>query len=279
MNKALRFLEMNAPTILTGVGVVGTITTSIFSVRGHVKATEIIRAAQEEAAESPELSKVIPTKERIKKTWTCYIPAGVSGALTITAIVASNKLSLKSIAALSAAAGYLAKNRDQIKAKLIEVEDKVKEYLPKELTEQEEGEDKPDISTDNPEFDHTLGEFYKLSKYGHFPPTYEYTGNGTTRCIDLYSGRSFLSSPEAVKKAQDELNEMYENGCYVCLSDLYELYGINKTTFGFDFGWPANPDYFDGPIHFENEIAIDNDGHEVMLIDIWTPPMDCWQEV
>lgn len=263
MNKIFRVVGKHIPDILTGAGVVGTVTTAVFSARGHVKAVDILRKAEGETGEPLE------TKEKVKKTWKCYIPAAGTGLLTIACIVGSNRVSAKNLAALGVTAGYLAKNRDQIKAKLTELTNKIKEEHPELLPVKVEKEEKHDLMRD----------VYQVHTKNDVLPAWEYTGKGTLRVVDLYSGRCFLSSKEAVIKAGQELNSMFNDGFSVCLSDWYALLGIKKTTFGFDFGWPNNADYFDGPIHFEYNEELDEDGFNTLFVDIWTPPMDYWQEL
>lgn len=258
MNKVFRIVRRHAPTILASAGVVGTIATSILSARGHLKAMDILREEEAKLEEGATLE----LKDKVKKTWKHYIPAVGTGIVTIACIIGGNVISAKEIAALTVTAGYLAKNRDRLRTKYEELKAKVLEKSDPEVTVEAELPDE---------------KYKEYKKPLH--SSWEYTGEGTMRCIDLYSGRCFLSSPEAVRKAGEELNKLYEYGSAVCLSDWYEFLGIRKTTFGYEYGWPMNKDYFDGPIHFEYDEVLDDDGIPVMFIDIWTPPMDDWAEL
>lgn len=94
----------------------------------------------------------------------------------------------------------------------------------------------------------------------------------------------FYSSLEKVKEAEKTLNNRLHDGEYVCLNDFYTLLGISETHFGNTFGWPANDDYYDisieEPITFENTIVEDSlSGEPVLIIDVYTYPMECWMEV
>lgn len=264
MNKIFRFIQRHAPTILASAGVVGTIGTAILSARGHAKAVDIVRELEKKE------DKPLTFKEKAKATWKQYAPAVGTGVVTIACIVTGNRIAAKEIAVLSASAGFLLKNRDQLRAKYEELKSKVVEKA------EEKGISSAELGLEDKDRD--VNEYYeKYKQRGH--SSWEYTGDGTMRCIDLYSGRCFLSSPEAVRKAGEELNKMFECDSAVCMSDWYELLGIRKTTFGYQYGWPMNTDYFEGPIHFEYDEELDDDGMPILFIDIWTPPMDGWAEL
>ena len=266
--KFIRFLEKHAPTILASAGVVGTIATAILSAKGHYKAMDIL----EEEKKGLEEGEKLDFKTCAKKTWKEYAPAVATGTVTIACIIAGNRISAKEIAVLSATAGYLAKNRDQLMTKFNELKSKVLEKAEEKGLIEEIDPIEQEIDK---KYQEDLLKEYKRTSH----PCWEYTGDGTMRVVDLYSGRCFLSSPEAVRKAGTELNKLFEFGGAVCLSDWYELLGIRKTTFGNDYGWPMNKDYFDGPIMFNYEEVIDDDGMPIMFVDIWTPPIESWAEV
>ena len=106
-------LNENSRTILTGVGVVGTVTTAYLSGRATFKAAQILEKEKLELAkkadglDNGEHPKPIDLTrfEKIKKVWHLYIPPFVSAATTITCIIVANKIASKKIAALGIAAG------------------------------------------------------------------------------------------------------------------------------------------------------------------------------
>ena len=261
MNAVIQFLKRNRSTVLAFAGAVGTVVTAVLAADGHVKAVDICRQAEAKS----ETQEPIELKDRVKKTWKYYIPATISGSVTIACILCGNSISQAELAGLAATAGYLARNRDKIKDKLVEFADKVKGELPQP---EESDEDKPDI----------LREVYRLPLHEKYPIA-EYTGLGDTKFIEAYSGRVFYSSINEVNAALDEFNKQYTEGNPMCLSDLYDLLHIRSTTFGYQFGWPADPTYFDGPIHFSMFNARDENDEDLIVIDFLDYPMEGWDEI
>lgn len=102
--------ETKIADALSVVAIVGVVITSILSADGAVKAYKIVR--NEET-----LNNHLKFKEKLKKTWKCYIPAFVSGLATMSCIAGSDIIN-KSVQA-SLLGLYLAKN-DKVK--------KVKKY-------------------------------------------------------------------------------------------------------------------------------------------------------
>lgn len=122
----------------------------------------------------------------------------------------------------------------------------------------------------------------RLGKKSIFNMSIEDTGNGNLLVVEGYSGRWFWSSIEAVKEALDSISERFKDGEYLALNDMYEALGIEKTHFGHQFGWPANEDWCDYTegILYECSLIWDTElEREVLVIDIYTYPMECWMEV
>lgn len=237
--------------ILTGAAIFGVIATAGTVGWGTLKANDILKSSRSSVS-------------KIKSAYPYYIPAAVCGAGTVAAIVANSYLNYKEIAAISATAAYAFKNRKILG-------DKIREIVPeKELKKVKEALALKTAREDPP---------FNLE-------CVELTGNGDLLCIEGYSGRWFRSSEEAVAKAEEQFNELFNTNEYVSLNDFYRLLGIEETHFGYQFGWAKSPDYYDSDIEFENTL-IDNyedgmgrrRGEPVLVIDIYDYPMECWQEV
>ena len=203
---------------------------------------------------SAKCTKKAETKTTTKDKVIAYAPAIASGVGTAACIIGSHYISAKEIATLSAAATYAITNRDKLKKAI----------------EQRYGKDElKDICESNCEIP---------SKQN-----IEWTGHGTLKCLEGYSGRMFYSSLEAVKEAEEKLSKMFSDGVYLSLNDFYEFLGIQKTHFGNQFGWVPHTDYYeyDGehPIEFKNSIMKDKDGNPVLVIDVYTYPMEGWLEL
>lgn len=238
-------MKLNKGAILTVAGCVGVVVTTIVAWKQGPKIEKIFR--------DENLSK----KEKAVKLVKEAAPLAVSEVATIGCIIFSHRVSAKEIAALGAALSYVTANRD------IWVK-KIKEKLPKEEFEE--------LSKEVSE------ETVKVMHYDG-GPSIEDTGWGQVLCLEGYSGRLFWSSYTAVENAIKDFNTKFQTDKYVCLNDFYELLGIEKTHFGHQFGWVNNPDYYDNEIDIQAEIVPDPRYGEIVAIDIYTYPMECWQEI
>lgn len=227
---------------LTIVGVAGIPLTSYLSVKGHEKA---------KTAEG--------RKEKLK----CYIPAIVVGAVSGGCIIGRDIDTNKEIAALATTATYAIANRDKLEKKL-------GEFMPEEELKKfkEENAKEALVSSE---------EHYKKQNV-------EWTGYGTLKVLEGYTGRLFYSSMEKVYEAEEKLTKRYQSGEYICVNDFYRLLGIQETHYGHQWGWVPQEEYFpqwleDNPLGFENKLADDEDGNPMLVIEIYTYPMECWMEV
>lgn len=186
-----------------------------------------------------------------KKKLLAYAPAIVSGAVTSFCILKPTYMANREIAALAAGCAYMAQNREKM-------------ALPGTKAAQEEKESGSVEARDIAPWE---------------GPSVEWTGKGSTLCFEGYSGRLFYSSREAVEEAERALNERFEGGEYLSLNDLYRLFGISETHFGEQYGWAANADYYSGPIEFINTETVTERGEKMLIIEIYTYPMECWMEV
>ena len=110
----------------------------------------------------------------------------------------------------------------------------------------------------------------------------EDTGNGEILCLEGYSGRYFYSSFLAVDEALRIWSDAFSKGEYVCFNDLYKLLGIAETHFGWQYGYPANEDYYNFKEGIEYECNYIHDptlDRPIYCIDIYLYPMECWLEV
>ena len=267
MKKAM--IKQMLPTALTIVGAVGVVATGILAARAAIKADREITRAEfdrlqdetppvegnngSEAAKTTGYS-TLSRIDKVKVSWKCFVLPVAVGAATITSVVMANRLSAKEIAALTAACGCLAANRDKLE----------------EIINNEFG-------------GHDILNSVKHDVYDEMSvPTYaEPTGNGDLLCYEAYSGRLFRSSREAVDEAMQKWDELWEAGNSLCFNDLYELLDIEDTRFGWEHGYPNDPDWYDGPI-MSSVYYVDKFGkfdETAYIIDIWTPPIEGWYEI
>lgn len=244
------------PMVCTVLGILGVPITAYLSGKAAVKSEKDISDVIEDTGiDRDEVRK----GDILRLTWKNYIPTAVSGALTIACILISYKLSKKEIMALSAAAAYITHQKGQLEDKIVEkYGQKALDDIRKELAE----------------------EMYN-------PQSVELTGNGDLLCYECYSGRWFRSSEAAIEKAESKFNSRFAcgKGEYMNLCDLYRLFNIEDSNFGYEMGWPANTDYYDGPITFTNHLCAPGEFHDipepVLLIEFnnYDYPMNGWMEV
>lgn len=188
----------------------------------------------------------------------CYIPAAISGVAAGACMIGSHKISSKEIAALTATASFVVANRNKL-------EEEIKKVLPEQdVKKVSECADKRVIAE-------------------HRGQSVEYTGHGTLKCLEGYSGRIFYSSIEMVREAERRLNQRFQSGEYISMNDFYRLLGITETHFGDQWGWVPSEDWYprwyaDNPIGFDNTLVEDEDGSPLLVIDLIVYPMEGWKE-
>lgn len=245
MNNEVK-LWRNKSTLLTLGSTAGVGVTGLLAANGQKRADAALMAL-------PDHGESLTRKERLKLTWKYYIPAGLSGLVTIGSIFAGRRLDRKEIATLTASIGVLVANRDK-------VETVIKEKYGEEAllaikNTVREGKAKL-IEVVDP----TTGEITKEpeTKIIYQQVAAEETGNGNQLFIDEYSGRAFRSSIQAVEAAHKEFNKTllmkHEGqdpriGNYLSYNDLFALYNIRETEWGLIYGWWFNPnDHDDGNV-------------------------------
>lgn len=105
-------LKHKAPTVLTCLGAVGVVGTSILTAKGATKASVLLKQATDEKGEK------LTTLEAINVALPVYIPAIISGVATITCIFGAHTLSKHHQASLISAYGILDQSYKEYKAKV-----------------------------------------------------------------------------------------------------------------------------------------------------------------
>lgn len=218
-----RILSENAPAILTALGVAGTVTTAVLSVKaGYETHNRIIEARIEKTGvpennpahvELEELTKV----ETVLAVWPLYIPAATTGILSIGAIVFAHRVSSRRAAAL-AAAYALSEGRIE------EYQDKIKE----KFGVKKEKEARDEIAQERVARSYDDGQIL-------FHPN-----DGKVIIMEAYTGRYFWSTIEDIKHAVNEINHLLNTEGSVRLSDFYSLIGLPHVATSDYFGFTHN---------------------------------------
>lgn len=203
MGTASKFVGEHSPALLTGVGVVGTITTAVLAAQGGAK------AAHRLSEESPHLT----LQERAKRTWPEFVPAAASGALTVSAIILANRIGNRRTAAIAAAYAISEKA-------IVEYRDKVREVV----GQNKETKIQDAIAQDQVSRTPVPGNLVVV------------TGKNVL-CFDSWSSRYFTSSMEELKSAQNAVNYQLNKYDYASLSDFYDEIRLDHTEESDDIGW------------------------------------------
>ena len=279
-------IKKHSPEILVAAGVVGVVTSGVMACKATTKLSGILDRAKtdidtiHEVMENPELVKEEYTQEDGKKDLAIvyaqtgvelvklYGPAIAVGALSITAIVASNRILNKRNVALAAAYTAVDKGFKDYRGRVVE---RFGEALDKEL------------------------------KYGIKAKEVEETvvdenGNETTvtKTIDVVSDP--LSSPYArffddgclgwtkdpednllfLRVQQDHANEVLKSRGHLFLNEVYDMLGIARSKAGQHVGWiydekhPVGDNYVDFGIyntHIEANRRFVNGYERTILLD------------
>ena len=199
-----RFFKQNSSTILTCIGAVGVVATSVMAVKATPKALARINEAKEEKGR--ELTKL----EVINVAGPAYIPTALTGAATIACIFGANILNKRQQAALTSAYALLNQSYKEYRNKVDEL------Y----------GEDagvnvRTEIAKD---------------KYAESPVVRD---EDLELFHDFFSGRHFTSTAEKVHWAEYEVNRRMALDGGVYLNDFYELVGVGALPEYDSFGWSA----------------------------------------
>lgn len=230
----------HSPEILTGIGIAGMVATSVMAVRVTPKALRLIEDKKEETKEE----RLTPI-ETAKTTWLCYLPAAITGGVSIACLIGANSVNARRNAALATAYTLSESALKEYQEKVIETigekkEQSVRDAIAKDKMEQ------------NPVMNHEV----------------IITNKGDTLCFDAVSGRYFKSDIEKLKKAVNELNRRMRDEMYISLNEFYYEIGLNSISIGDDLGWNINNGYVE--LSFSSQLA--EDGTPCLVVGYYVEP-------
>lgn len=209
--------EDNAPAILTGFGMTGTVVTAFLTGKAAFKSADELRRAQA-IEDAQEKSHPFTKKEKFLLTWQNYIPAAGAGCVTVGCIYYANRISSKRLAALAAAYTIAEKANSEYKEKVLEM-----------LGKDKEEKVRASVQQDRIDRDKNLD--------GQIDSELE---DGLVRCKDAYSSRYFRSTMEDIKRAQNDINYQILHHNYSSLTDFYCQLGLEKTKESDEVGWSSD---------------------------------------
>ena len=208
--KFSQFIVDNAPGILTGVGILTMVATTVEAVRVTPKAMMLIENRKGEL----EVDDLQPT-EIIKTTWKTYMPSLMLGVTSMACFLVASGIQSKRNALLATAYALSETALREYTTKVIET-----------VGEKKEQEIRDAISkkrlAENPVSENTV----------------VVTGNDSnTMFYDPLSGRYFMSDIEKIKKAVNNINRELNLERYVSLNDFYSEIQLKSIEIGQDLGW------------------------------------------
>lgn len=258
MVKTVRsFTTKHSPEILTGIGVAGMMSTAVLAVRATPKALELIESEKrkqnhkllEEAKKAgndicDQVTK-LSYLEMIKVAWKPYIPAVATGIVSTACIIGASSVSMRRNAALATAYQLSTTALADYKEKVIETIGEKKEQTVKDKVAQKKVEENP---VSNNEI--------------------IVTEKGNTLCFDSFSSRYFKSDIEAIRRAENNLNQRLLAYDYISLNDYFAEIGLRHTELGYQLGWRVDKGLIQ--LHFSSQLA--DDGTPCVVVNFDNPP-------
>lgn len=238
INKTELFLRKNASTILTCIGAVGVIATTVTAVKATPKAMELVEAAKDEKGE--DLTKL----ETVIAATPAYIPSAVMGVATIGCIFSANVLNKQKQASITSAYALLDNYHKRYRGKLIELHGKEADIEIRDAMAREHY-DFHQLHLDVPD--------EKVIFY------------------DEISGESIVCYEREIMDAEYHLNRNFTMRGYASLNEFYEFLGMPQTDYGEEMGWSMTSGFT--WIDFEHRLfSRDDGGRPVYAIDMIFPP-------
>lgn len=233
-------IKKHSPEILTGIGIAGMITTTVMAVRATPKALILIEERKEEIG-----AEKLEAMDMVKTTWACYIPAAITGTLSVACLIGASSVNARRNAALATACTLSESALKDYQGKVIEMFGEKKNEAVKDAVAKDKVEKNPVVTRE-----------------------VIITEKGNTLCYDAISGRYFKSDIEKIKKAECELNRQMLDDMYVSLNDFYYEIGLDSVKLGDELGWNVDSGYID--LSFSSQLA--SDGTPCLVIDYSVAP-------
>lgn len=248
----MNFVKRNGSTILTVIGGIGVIATTIMAVKVTPKAIQLIEKAKEEKCEE------LTTFEKVKIAGTQYIPTVLMGVGTLTCIFGANALNRRQQAALISAYAMIDNSYKNYKRKLVELYgEETHENIVNELAVEKAKE--VGITAGSYCFNTCLTDDKSCGE-----PVLFY---------DEYADRFFESTIEQVIVAEYHLNRNFILRGYSVLNEFYDFLGIEPTDYGSKVGWTADEGLY--WIDFNHSKTTLDNGDECYIIETpWGPSTD-----
>ncbi len=236
-------LTKHSPEILTGLGISGMVAATVLAVKATPRAIDQIKVDSMHNHDGDPYAYT--KKEAIQSAWKCYIPAAVTGTVSIACLVGASSVNVKRNAALATAYTISETALSEYRNKVIETIGEKKEKTVREAVAKEKITKKPPVQKE-----------------------IIVTGNGKTLCFETMGGRYFKSDMETLRKVQNDLNRKMREELTMSLNDFYYEIGLDETEVGKYLGWDIDKGYID--LDFSSQLT--DDGTPCLVVGFSTPP-------
>ena len=254
-------MDKHSPEILTGIGITGMITTTVLAVKATPKALELIGEAkykkEEETVEhnckvnkvSECMSSDLKPLEVVKAAWKPYVPAAITGSLSVACLVGASRVNFKRNAALATAYTLSEKVLKDYKDSVVETIGEKKEEKIKEKVAQKKVDKQPASKSE----------------------VVMVNSDGNVLFLEPVSNRYFKSDVESIRKIINDLNYRLTTGTeeYISLSEFYDEIGLSHTSISDEIGWNI---YRDGQIAVDMPSAKTDKGEPCLVLDYNVSP-------
>ena len=254
-------MDKHSPEILTGIGITGMITTTVLAVKATPKALELIEESkykkEEETVEhnckvnkvSECMSSDLKPLEVVKAAWKPYVPAAITGSLSVACLVGASRVNFKRNAALATAYTLSEKALKDYKDSVVETIGEKKEEKIKEKVAQKK-------------VDKQLASKSEVVMVN---------SDGNVLFLEPVSNRYFKSDVESIRKIVNNLNYRLTTGTeeYISLSEFYDEIGLSHTSISDEIGWNI---YRDGQIAVDMPSAKTDKGEPCLVLDYNVSP-------
>lgn len=235
-----KFVSDNSPTILAGLASGGVAFTAILAVK---VTPEVNRRRAEATAELKGLETLRGKAKLFAFIYKPYLPAVSVGAASIACIIGGTAISQRRNAALASIYTLTEKAFTEYKGKVAETIGAKKEESVRAAIAEEHIRKEP-------------------------PSNSLIIGDGQVTCYDTLTGRYFSSDMEALRKAQNDINQKTINEMYASQNDFYQLVGLPLVGYGEEVGWRT-----DNMLELEFSSILSEDGKPCLAIDYRLQPI------
>lgn len=208
LKRAEKLITDNSPGILTGLAVAGSVATAYLTGVASMRAARLIDETEAFG------NYGLEPKEKVILVWRMYLPAVITGGVTVTCIIFSNRIGSRRAAAVAAAYSLTERAFEEYRDKVVE-----------KLGERKEQAIRDEIVQD------------RMDRHPPVQSQVIVTGTGDVLCTDAYSGRYFNSSVESIRQAQNDVNFQILHDGYASLTDFYDRLGLSSTQISDNVGW------------------------------------------